>query len=214
MTHLAVLRLRDAAWFGWVGFWVSLFWVSVVCVLEVCCCCRDCLLAAVYFCLFFSCRSSPSSLSESVCQSVGCCSSGIAGVHHGHKNVSSVTRILSLSMQGLWLRRAHCWQTRSIPSSVLQIKQFSMCRLVCEPLMHVVHTGFFRSSAVALVCEQWRWTLELQSVHLVNCCCRLESLQIVQIRVHSWQSYLDGSFPVLSAETCVQSFACRALPQL
>ena len=107
----------------------------------------------------------------------------------------------------------HCWQTRSSPSFVLQIKQFSMLRLVCEPLTHVVHTGFCSSSAVALVCEQWVWMSELQNVHLVNCCFRVESLQIVQVRVHLRQSYLSGSVPKLSAQTCAQS-SCRALPQL
>ena len=96
---------------------------------------------------------------------------------------------------------------------MLQIKQFSMLRLVCEPLMQVVHTGFCSSIAVVLVCEQWVWMLELQNVHLVNCCCRVESLQIVQVHVHSRQSYFSGSVPKLRAQAFAQS-SCRALPQL
>ena len=48
---------------------------------------------------------------------------------------------------------------------------------------------------------------ELQNVHLVNCCCRVESLQIVQVRVHSRQSYLSGSVPKLCAQACAQLHA-------
>ena len=101
LVLLADLCLHEVVWFDLAGFLASLFWVPVVCVLVVCCGCCDCSLAAVYFWLIFSCWSSPSSLSESVCRWVGCCSSGVAGVHHGHKNVLSVTGILSLPMQGL-----------------------------------------------------------------------------------------------------------------
>ena len=68
---------------------------------RVCCGCSDCSLVVEHFCMACSCRSSPSSSLESLCWSVGCCSSKVAGVHHGHKNVSSVTGIFSLLMQGL-----------------------------------------------------------------------------------------------------------------
>ena len=80
--------------------------------------------------------------------------------------------------------------------------------------MHVVHTGLCSCSAAALAREQWWWMSELQNVHVVNCCCMLESLQIVQICVHSWQSYVPGLVPILSAQARVQSPVCSALPQL
>ena len=91
VTLLAALR--EVVLFDLVGFFASLFWVSVVCVSEVCCDCS-------FWTVLSSWSSRPSS-SESVCRWVGCCSSGVAGVHHGHKNVSSVTGILSLLMHGL-----------------------------------------------------------------------------------------------------------------
>ena len=97
----ADLCLREVVLYDLVGFWVSVFRFSDVCVLVVCCGCSDLSLVVEHCWFCFSRRSLPSSSSESVCRWVGCCSSGVVGVHHGHKNVLSVTGILSLSMQGL-----------------------------------------------------------------------------------------------------------------
>ena len=92
---------REVVWCDLVDFLAPFLLFSDVWVLVVCCGCGDFSLAVEHVRLLFSCRSSPSSSSKWVCGWVGCCLSEEAGVHHGHKNVSSVTGILSLSMQGL-----------------------------------------------------------------------------------------------------------------